>query len=182
METGEWALLSVHLPGMSPEPVGILLTDSTNNLCVQMRCDWCGVVPDDEIEIWCQVADDLKEKGRELGAVQVLDWLENTASHVLQIGVRHEVQFLDIEATLRSLFRQYVAISAEKQGGQHESCDISGRIEGHKDQATVPTQRQRSPLYSHRVHAAVASALGLNCNSHNEARKHTDAPDLISGR
>jgi hypothetical protein len=165
---------------MSPEPVGILLTDSTNNLYVRMRPDWCGVVPDDEIEIWCEVAEDLKEKGRELGAVQVLDWLENTASHVLQIGVRHEVHFLDIEATLRSLFRQYVAIAAEKDGGQHESCDVSDPIDGCKDRSTVPTQRQRPRLYGHRVHAAVAAAFGRNGNSHNEARKYTDAPDLTS--
>jgi hypothetical protein len=162
METGEWTLLSAHFPGLPPEPVGILLSDTADELYVRMRTDWWDVAPDkDEVEIWRQVADELEEKGRELGAAQVMDWLDNTASHVLQIGMRQEVQFLNIKVTLNSLFRQHVLASSDRQDRKDERREVSHRIDAARYQAAGPGQRQRSLLYEYRLHAAVAAAFLL---------------------
>jgi hypothetical protein len=162
METGEWALLSAHFPGLRPEPVGILLSDTTDELYVRMRSDWWSVAPDkDEVEIWRQVADELEQKGREVGAAQVMDWLDDTASHVLQIGMRQEVQFLNIKVTLNSLFRQHVLASSDQQDREDERRGVLQPVHAERHQAATPAQHQRSLLYHYRLHAAVAAAFLL---------------------
>jgi len=162
METGEWALLSAHLPGLAPRPVGILLGDSTDKLYLRMRSEWWSIAPDkDEIEIWRQVADELEEKGRELGAAQVLDWLENSASHVLQIGGREEVQFLNIPVTLDSLYNQHVTTRTDQENFQYEQPPILCDIKNARDRALRLTGPQRPFPNDYRVYAAVAAALFL---------------------
>ena len=115
---GEWALLEAHVPGRTPEPIGILLCDfSRDCLRVRMRQQWWDVLPDDDSsEIWQEFAQDLEQRAREVGAVELLDWLETTASHTLRLGERHLIRIVAVETTLDALFRQYV--SAAEGGSQ----------------------------------------------------------------
>jgi hypothetical protein len=109
MRTGTWALVSLHLPGRSVEPVGIILSDDADQLHVKLRTDWSRVVDVDEIEICRELAAHLEQKGRELGAANVLDWLENTASHAIRIATRKTVWVADVNMALQSLYQQHVA-------------------------------------------------------------------------
>jgi hypothetical protein len=109
VQTGEWALLSAYVPGRPPEPVGILLRDQTDGLHVKLRTDWSGfIVDEDEIEIWSVMGQDLQQKGEEIGGAWLLDWLEDTASHVLQIGARERVEVSDAQTIVGELYRRHV--------------------------------------------------------------------------
>jgi hypothetical protein len=109
MRTGTWALVSLHLPGRSLEPVGIILSDDADQLHVKLRTDWSTMVDVGEIEICRELAADLEQKGRELGGTSVLDWLENTASHAIQIATRKTVQVADVSIAVQALYQQHVA-------------------------------------------------------------------------
>jgi hypothetical protein len=103
--------MSAYLPGESPKPVGILLIDTTGELHVRTRSDWSSFPDEDEIEIWRALAEDLMEKGREFGAESVLAWLENTASHAIQIGSRETIELSNVDTTLKDLYQKHVARS-----------------------------------------------------------------------
>ncbi|HEX3683177.1 MAG TPA: hypothetical protein VHU83_11630 [Bryobacteraceae bacterium] len=109
VQTGEWALLSAHMPGRKPEPMGILLRDPIDGLHIKLRMDWSGIILDEEeIEIWRAIAEDLEAKGREVGGDCLLDWLEDTASHSLRIGARERVEVSDAQTIVGELYQRYV--------------------------------------------------------------------------
>jgi hypothetical protein len=162
MGRGQWAVLSVHLPGLPPEPVGILLSDTADRLYVRTRRQWYTVAGyEDELDICRQVADELKQMGRELPASEVLDWLENTASHVLRIGARHEVQFVDTDGTLDSLCRQHLATLPHEQIRQGAMRGTSPRMYGDEDKSAVPKRLESGWLSDHRFQAALAAGFIL---------------------
>ena len=134
MQTGIWALVSLHLPGRSIEPVGIILSDDADQLHVKFRNDWSSIANEEETEICRELAEDLGQKGHELGAANVLDWLENTASHAIQLGTRTTVRVPDVNIALQALYQQHVD-AAE-----------------HKDKPNAAHTR-------YRVHVAMAAAL-----------------------
>src|SRR3954471_18995926 len=116
----EWALLEAHLPGQAPQRIGILLRDAKHDkLYVRTRPDWwLGLLDEEESLFWSELAEDLSERARELGAAQVLDWLEDTASHTLRISARQPIQLTNVKATLNSLNEQYLgAVEAQTQLG-----------------------------------------------------------------
>lgn len=109
MQTGVWTLVSLHLPDRSAEPIGIILGDDADQLHLKFRTDWSGIGNEADIEICRGLAADLEEKGRELGAARVLDLLEDTASHTIQIAARETVQAADVNSALQVLYDEYVA-------------------------------------------------------------------------
>jgi hypothetical protein len=64
-----------------------------------------------EIEIWRGIAEDLAENGREFGAASLLAWLQDTASHAIQIGARKTIELSNVEPTLEGLYHKHVAKS-----------------------------------------------------------------------
>jgi len=144
---GEWALLEVHVPGRKPEPAGILLRDVKDRLHVRLRSEWSNILPDEDAkQIWQELADDLEQKAREMGSAEILDWLETTASHTLQISPRRVVRVLDVASTLDSLFRQNVCAS----GGP-----------GLKSPVLTRQRKSYSSLHSRLRVAAIAATLVL---------------------
>jgi hypothetical protein len=109
VKTGEWVLLSAHIPGRAPVPIGILLRDPTDGLHVKLRRDWTGFTLNEaEIDVWGAMSEDLEEKGRHLGGTWLLDWLEDTASHSVQIGAREFVEVTDPQRIVGELYQRYV--------------------------------------------------------------------------
>jgi hypothetical protein len=115
MGTAEWVLFSAHLPGRTPEPIGILLTDG-QELHLKFRSDWTSILPnEDEIEVWREIPEDLARKGRELGAAPLLALLESTASHAVRISERQRIEIRDFETTLSDLYEMHVMRSQKNQ-------------------------------------------------------------------
>jgi len=109
LETGEWVLLSAHMPGRPPERIGILLRDPLDGLHVKLRMDWTHFILDEaEIEIWRAMREDLEQKGKDVGGHCLLDWLEHTASHSLQIGARERVEVSDAQTIVDELYQRHV--------------------------------------------------------------------------
>ena len=109
--TGEWVLLEAHFPGQGVEPIGVLLLDvSRNQLHVKLRPNWWHSSNDElEAELWAGLSEDLTERAERLGGSELLDWLENTASHVIQFGPRQLIPFTNVHLCLDDLYRQYIS-------------------------------------------------------------------------
>ena len=104
---GEWAVLEAHLPARSVERIAVLLRDgSSDTLRVKIRPDRTA---DDETEICRELAGELEHIASELGAVQALEWLENSGSHSIRLSDRNTITFTDAQAALETLYIQQVA-------------------------------------------------------------------------
>ena len=107
---GEWATVSLHLPGECAQRIGILLWDNkTDQLHFRFRTSWWSSLEDDG---WSEFGQDLAQQAREIGAVQFFDYLE-TASHVLRIDARQAGRIRDVDSTLTKLFIRHVGQSFE---------------------------------------------------------------------
>ncbi len=157
----EWALLTAHLPRLRPQAIGILLRDlHRDQFHFRMRAGWWSVLSeDDEPEIWPALSEDLERRAREMGAKDLLDWLESTASHAFQISTRREIRIRNVEATLDCLYHQYVvtepydslAASLEKRNLiRLEHIGSAGEV--------ISQARAKRFLYDNRWHHAVLSA------------------------
>ncbi len=109
-EAGEWALLEAHVPGVT-QTIGVLLCEtSRNTLHLQLRPDWwSGCFNEIDAEIFQELGEDLKQKAKELGATECLDWLQDTASHAVRIGLRRPIRLLDVQAGLEALYREHIS-------------------------------------------------------------------------
>jgi hypothetical protein len=106
--TGEWVLVSAHLPGRSPEPIGILLNDGGDQLHTKFRNDWSRLLSDmDEIQFWRELATDLQRRGCEHSARWVFNFLEDGASHAL-LGTRQTVELSSVPYISEELYQQHV--------------------------------------------------------------------------
>lgn len=102
----ELMIVLLCLPGKEPQPAGILLLDPvSNHLEVKLKTDI--KVSDMAVsEFWTDLADDLKQRVRENGGQQVAEWLEMTASNVLQVSSRTPVDLKGSTIT-EAVFRLY---------------------------------------------------------------------------
>jgi hypothetical protein len=66
------------------------------------------MLPDDEIEIWLAMGQDLEQRAGDIGGARLLDWLEDTASHALQIGARERVEVPDAQKVVDELYRRHI--------------------------------------------------------------------------
>ncbi len=106
-----WSLLEVARPGHSLIPLGILLADEeTDGLTLRLRDLACfDELNEDEFDILPALEGDLRQKGREMGAVRLLDSLEDTLSNYLRISDRTSVAYSgDPQATVDRLFDEHV--------------------------------------------------------------------------
>lgn len=113
-QAGEWALLMLVLPSRSAQPVGILLIDTSNRLHARLRSDWSSTAPDDEYTVvWYGLEEDLAARGHELGGTALLDSLDESASHTLQLGERHSIEVPNVKTTLQALYDKHI-VEAER--------------------------------------------------------------------
>jgi hypothetical protein len=117
-ERGEWALVLAFFPDTSPEPIGVLVRDmGADRLYVKLRHDWWTAASDENgREIWPDLGEYFQEMARDMSSGHLLDWLETSASHVIQVSARAEMQAANFEATLDSLYKQHVcALEVERK-------------------------------------------------------------------
>lgn len=107
-QNAKYMILSVEIPGVGKTNAGVLLEDpSTDRLWVRLRRDWDQLAPD-EAEVLSAIEYDLASKAREMGATQLLEYLEDTLSNAVQVTDRREILVDDFERALARLYREHV--------------------------------------------------------------------------
>jgi SOS-response transcriptional repressor LexA len=104
----KYMLISLELPGAGPLNAGVLLEDpATDRLWLRLRRDWEDLAPE-ESEVLEAIEYDLAAKAQELGAKELLRYLEDTLSNVLLVTDRREILVDDFERVLARLYRENV--------------------------------------------------------------------------
>src|ERR1700692_3470874 len=99
-ENARYMILTLELPGAGRMNAGVLLEDpATDRLWVRLRRDWDEFAPD-EAEGLSAIEYDLAAKAREMGATQLLKYLEDTLSNAVQVTDRREIPVEDFERAL----------------------------------------------------------------------------------
>ncbi len=103
-----YMILTLELPGAGLRTAGVLLEDpSSDRLWVRLRRDWEEFAPE-EAEVLAAIEYDLTAKAREMGAAQLLGYLEDTLSNTLLVTDRREVLVEDFDRALARLYREHV--------------------------------------------------------------------------
>ena len=113
---GQWLPLLIQRPGSKPEPVGVMLFDTTaDKLSIKLMDEPAGI-DEDTREVWSELGDDLKLKAQEMGGRALLRWLEENASNTFQVGPREDVQ-IDNPDLIFDLYQRNVlgSMSADRQ-------------------------------------------------------------------
>lgn len=107
-QNARYMILTLELPDAGRMNAGVLLEDpSTDRLWVRLRRDWVEFAPE-EAEVLAAIEYDLTSKAQEIGATQLLGYLEDTLSNTLQVSDRREVVVEDFERALGRLYREHV--------------------------------------------------------------------------
>jgi len=109
MSSGEWVLLSAHLPDREPESIGILLCDTERDkLHLKLRPGWWyGLAEEEEAEVYDALSAELERQAGEMGTAKMLEFL-GSASHALRIGARQSIQLVDFEVGLEALYERWI--------------------------------------------------------------------------
>jgi PAS domain S-box-containing protein len=89
--TAEWMIALLCLPGQKPQPAGILVLDGgCDQLAIKLNTN---IEIEDELVLafWNELALDLTQQAQEQGGSQVVAWLEETASNIMRLSPRSEV-------------------------------------------------------------------------------------------
>jgi SOS-response transcriptional repressor LexA len=107
-QQARYMIVTLELPGADPVNAGILLEDpSTDRLWVRLRRDWEEFAPE-EAEVLAAMEYDLSSKAQELGAKELMRYLEDTLSNILAVTDRRQVLADDFERALARLYREHV--------------------------------------------------------------------------
>jgi hypothetical protein len=102
-----------QLPARERSSAGVLLLDLVSDeLHVRLQPELAGA-NEDAAEFWRELSHDLIKRSCAVGGHQVLDWLETTASHLIQLGSRHSIEVTNPQETLDLLYQRYVVAKLE---------------------------------------------------------------------
>ena len=109
-QLGQYSVVQIAVPGTSPVNAGVLLLDpATNRLHIRFRRDWDEIAGEEDAEVLEALAGDIENKAQEMGASQLLDWMEEHLSNVIQISDREPVLVDSFESSAARLYRQHVS-------------------------------------------------------------------------
>jgi SOS-response transcriptional repressor LexA len=107
-QRAQYMIVILELPGTGQMNAGVLLEDSaTDRLWLRLRRDWEEFAPE-ETEVLAALEYDLTAKAQELGAKELLRYLEGSLSNVLLVTDRRDVLVDDFERALSRLYREHV--------------------------------------------------------------------------
>lgn len=109
----ESAVLFLRLPGCTASPAGIVVSDpDERKILVQLRpLLEAEHSEEDMADLWGELPEMIQEMAEEVGPTQTLTWMEQTWSHVLEIGTRTRQSAHNPAQLLRSLFEANVLTS-----------------------------------------------------------------------
>jgi hypothetical protein len=122
----EWAVLELRIPGCNPVSAGILLVDLASDQLYVKLLPELSTAEDEVVEFWCELPQGLIERSKAVGGYQVLRWLEDTASHLVQLGPRSVEKASDPENQLESLYRHHVIAASGACGFRRKVNGIRG--------------------------------------------------------
>ena len=108
---GSWVLLEIAQAGRDPLPYGILFADEETGKLTFRLHDFSHFEELDETEfdVLTTLPADLEEKGREMEGLQLLNWLEDSASHFFRVTDRVSVPYSgSAHAAVDRLFDEHV--------------------------------------------------------------------------
>jgi phage repressor protein C with HTH and peptisase S24 domain len=107
---GYWSLLEVAQPGRHPVPFGVVLVDGdSGKLSARTRdLSFFEHLDEDEFDVLDAMAADLEQKADEMGGLDLLGWLEDSASNFLRVSDRTPIAYSNEEAALGRLFDEHV--------------------------------------------------------------------------
>lgn len=108
---GSWMLLEIAQPGRPAVPYGILLADEeTDKLWLRLRdLDCLEELDEAGFDILTALPRDLREKGDDMGASQLLDWFADGFSHFFRVSDQSGIAYSGHpQATVDRLFDEYV--------------------------------------------------------------------------
>jgi SOS-response transcriptional repressor LexA len=107
-QRAQYTIITLELPGAGQTYAGVLLEDpATDRLWLRLRRDWEEFAPE-EAEVLAALEYDLTAKAQELGAKELLRYLEDSLSNVLLVTDRREVLVDNFERALGRLYREHV--------------------------------------------------------------------------
>lgn len=107
----KWSLLEIARPGLSPEPLGVLLVDEeTGRLALRLKDEGdFEDLEEQDADYLAALASDLEARGLESGGHALLDSMEDSLSGFLRIGERTAIEYSgDPARTVNRLFDEYV--------------------------------------------------------------------------
>ncbi len=109
-DRGCWSLLEVAQPGRRPVPYGILLADrETGELTLRLGdLQLFEDLDEQDIDLLEALPVDLEQKGREMGGLRLMDWLEDGLSHFLRVSDREAIAYGDAQEAVDRLFDEHV--------------------------------------------------------------------------
>jgi phage repressor protein C with HTH and peptisase S24 domain len=109
---GVYVVLEAHLPSQPPRNIGVFLADAAPG--IPSAKPWLRMLPaydfadPEDAEVLELVEDDMRQHASGMGALQYLDWLEDTLSNVLRVSDRQLVQVDSFTRALDRLYSEYV--------------------------------------------------------------------------
>jgi phage repressor protein C with HTH and peptisase S24 domain len=105
-----WSLLEVAPSGGRPVPYGILLADRDTDQLTRRLRDAASFdeLDEPELDILTALPRDLDQKAGEIGALGLLDSLEDSLSGFFRISDRTSIAYSDAQATVDRLFNEHV--------------------------------------------------------------------------
>jgi len=111
-------------------------------LHARFRRDWNEIADKEDAEVLELLAADIANKAQEMGAAELLAWMEENLSNTVQISDRESVLVNNFEATAARLYRQHVLKEPKPQ-------EVSGlQIQGLKKPA-APSDDTTEPVTTH---------------------------------
>lgn len=106
---GEAVVVQARLPGRGLASIGVLLLDpAAGELWLRFRRDFERIADETDAEILAGLQADLELKAGELGAAELLEWLESNCSNFLEVSGREQVLLSEPSAALDRLYRKHV--------------------------------------------------------------------------
>jgi SOS-response transcriptional repressor LexA len=104
---GKYSVVQAETPSLVN--IGILLEDpQTDSLRLRFRRDLEALVEEEDLEVLEALAADLVQKGQEMGAAKLFEYLESDISNAIRVTDREEVLVEDFGRTLDRLYLKNV--------------------------------------------------------------------------
>ena len=103
-------VISAHLPGRDPINLGVLVLDeATDRIHLRFRKDFDGSADPLDLEVIQGLPEMIESMSIEMGALGVLQYLEDRASNAIRLGDRVTIHADNATAAVERAFAKHVA-------------------------------------------------------------------------